>query len=123
MDSKLKKFIIDILRKATFKWKPRTTAKNRRKEKVGEFSTGRSKYEYRCEGCQKLFKSKDVVLDHIDPVVPIDGYKSGLEFDLNEYAVRMFCEADGLQVLCAECHDKKTKDENNIRRSKKSLAK
>jgi hypothetical protein len=27
----------------------------------------------------------------------------------------MFCEADGLQLLCPDCHDEKTADERKVR--------
>jgi hypothetical protein len=119
MTPKLKTFVISALRQATFKWKPRQIAYNAAKEQTGEFKTGRPKYSWRCARCEGLFKSKEIVVDHIDPVVPLDGYKSGMEFDLNEYVVRMFCAASGFSVLCGPCHDEKTKKENKIREDNK----
>lgn len=119
MDVKLKNFAIALIRKGTFKWKPRQAAYKKAKEKVGCFSTGRPKYKYRCKHCQELFMAKEVVLDHIDPVVPLYGFKSGLEFDFNEYIERMYCGEDNFQVLCGPCHDIKSKEENSIRRKNK----
>ena len=52
-------------------------------------------------------KVNNVFIDHIEPVIdPEKGFVSW-----NAVIKRMFCEADGLQVLCRECHSAKTKDE------------
>lgn len=117
LTTKQKQFIISVLRQATFKWKPRGIAKNLAKVKCGEYSTGRDKFKYKCAICGELFMSKDTVMDHKDPVVPIKGYKSGMDFDLNEYAERMFCAVEGWQVLCSECHDQKTREEKGERKT------
>ena len=119
MTKGLKTFVINVLRRASYKWKPKSEALSLAKEKVGEYSTGRAKYAYRCRACGGLFKRKEINVDHIDPVVPLKGFKSGLEFDFNEYIVRLFCKKEGFQVLCKPCHDKKTKKENQIRRKNK----
>lgn len=119
MDAKLKSFVISALRQSTFKWKPRQVAYNAAKVQTGEFKTGRPKYSWKCASCGGLFKSKEICVDHIEPVVPLNGYESGLEFDLNEYVMRMFCAAECFQVLCGPCHDEKTKEENKLRKSSK----
>jgi len=56
-------------------------------------------------------RAKDVVVDHIDPVVPLTGVVSW-----DDTIKRMFVEIDGLQVLCRTCHNKKTKDERQRRK-------
>lgn len=57
-------------------------------------------------------KKPNVFVDHIEPVVnPETGFVSW-----DEYIERLFVEEDGLQVLCKECHDKKTKEEKERRR-------
>lgn len=53
---------------------------------------------YTCAGCETTHRK--VSVDHITPCGPID--------DLNAFRDRLFCSADGLQVLCAECHAQKT---------------
>lgn len=74
--------------------------------------TGKMSNRYRCAGCAKMFKLTDVQVDHIDPVVSVkDGF-----IDWNIYISRMFCDADGLQVLCSECHSIKTKNEREQRK-------
>lgn len=61
-------------------------------------------------------------VDHIDPVIPLNGFTNKV-WDWNEFIDRMFCSSDKLQVLCIECHDNKTDEENKTRlqhrRSKK----
>lgn len=111
IDTKLKAFIINTLRRASFRHKPRGEAKKRFKVKVGEFSTGRAKYGYRCIDCEEVFKSKEIKMDHIDAVVdPIHGFTG---FD--DYVERMFCDEDGFASLCPADHDKKTAIEKDYR--------
>jgi 5-methylcytosine-specific restriction endonuclease McrA len=79
---------------------------------------------YRCSSCKEFFKKPDFVVDHIEPVIPVEGLpqRDGLP-DFNVYAVRLFCEKENLQGLCKTCHDKKSKAENKDRRdSKKRVA-
>jgi 5-methylcytosine-specific restriction endonuclease McrA len=121
MKQKLKTFIISVLRKSTFKWKPRQKAYDAAKVQVGTYSTGRPKYKRKCAVCENLFLSKDIQMDHIDPVVPLDGYKSGMKFDLNEYAERMFPEEEGWSCICRGCHDKKTAEEDKLRKLNKKV--
>lgn len=49
----------------------------------------------------------------VDHIIPVGGPTQGGWDGVIE---RLFCEAEGLQVLCKECHDLKTKDEKNARR-------
>ena len=118
MDTKLKAFIINTLRRASFRWKPRGEAKKKYKVKVGEYKTGRAKYGYKCAKCEGIFKSGEVKMDHIDPAVPLDGWQG---FDI--FIERMFCEESGFQCLCAECHDAKTAIEREERKRFKELKK
>lgn len=110
----LKKLLIQILRRASYRSPARNQAlKNAR------ISRGL----YRCNSCLNEFTRKQIAVDHIKPVVPINGYKSGLDFDANEFAERLFCEANNLQVLCKDCHKQKTKKENNCRKKGKKREK
>mgnify|MGYP002634894291 CR=1 FL=1 len=98
------------MRRASFRWKPRGEAKKRYKVKVGEYSTGRAKYGYKCVACEEVFKSGEVKMDHVEPVVPLTGWES-----LDNFAIRMFCEEDNFQCLCPACHDIKTQREKDYR--------
>lgn len=68
--------------------------------------TGKLAKHYTCAECGKQFPAKDVQVDHIDPIIPLSGFVSW-----DETIERMLCEKDGLQVLCSDCHKKKTLEE------------
>ena len=107
-DKGKKSFLIQILRRASYKWKPRGETLKR-----ARFARGR----YRCAMCLSThFKVKEIVVDHIEPVVDVsNGWKSW-----DEYINRMFCELDGFQVLCKPCHQIKSNAENLVRRQKQN---
>lgn len=104
MDKRKYAFIMRELRKASLKWPPRNIAK-----KEANVARGR----YLCNICKKDFHYKEIHLDHKEPVVNPDRW-DGWEALLD----RLFCLQDGFQVLCKECHDVKTQEENK-RRPKK----
>lgn len=115
--SRMASFIKGGLRTLSRKWPPKyETLKRALVGRRLDPSTGKMSNRYQCAGCGNLFKQADVQVDHIDPVVSVtDGF-----IDWNEYIMRMFCEADGLQVLCSECHGIKTQNERQQRKEAKS---
>lgn len=106
-EAKFNSFIRNQLRGATRKWQPIQQAK-----KDAQVSRG----VYKCAGCGENVpvtvkngrkRVQNIFVDHIDPIVDPDvGFVS---FDV--FIDRMFCEKDNLQVLCGECHDKKSLEE------------
>lgn len=56
-----------------------------------------------------------IVIDHIKPVIRIDGQDSSWDEIINN----MFCEEDNLQAICKICHDSKTMAENEERKENK----
>ena len=60
----------------------------------------------------ELFTNKEVEVDHIVPAGSLKTFD-----DLPEFVERMFCEADGFQVLCKPCHQLKTNAERAARKS------
>lgn len=106
-------FIKGGLRTLSRKWPPKFEALKR--ALIGKRldpATGKMSNRYQCAGCGNLFKATDVQLDHIDPVVDLrEGF-----VDWNIYIERMFCEAEGYQVLCSECHGVKTLNERKLRK-------
>lgn len=107
MDSKKKAFIIQLLRRGTYRWWGRWGAEKR--SKLPERNT------YFCESCGVIGGKKDFQMDHIIPIVdPEKGFEG---FD--KYIDRMFCEADGFQRLCKPCHEDKTAKENSTRKESK----
>ncbi len=64
---------------------------------------GKPTIRYICNVCNEYFKSSEVAVDH---VLPAGSLKS--QPDLHPFLLRLFCNKEGLQVLCNECHDRKT---------------
>lgn len=77
--------------------------------------SGRTAKHYKCNDCGNDFPAKEVQVDHIEPV--IDPHKGFINWDT--VIERMFCEADGFQVLCTICHKKKTDQEKLIAKQRK----
>jgi 5-methylcytosine-specific restriction endonuclease McrA len=68
----------------------------------------RHKTEYQCAKCTEWFKAKEVQVDHKVKCGTLKSYA-----DIGPFFERLLCEADGLQVLCTDCHNKKTQEERN----------
>lgn len=102
-------FITNALRAATRKWPPKyETLNDAKTEKKINPKTKRLGQHYLCNACGSDFPSRDVQVDHIEPVVdPSTGFQS---WDI--FIDRLFCDRDNLQVLCTACHKLKTSEEN-----------
>jgi hypothetical protein len=102
------------LRQASRWWKPVAEAKKLAR-RLYKGKNNRQKWEYQCNHCKSWFMDKEIAVDHIEEVGTL---KSG--DDLKGFIERLFCEVDGLQVLCNKrkdgkksCH--KIKTENYMR--------
>lgn len=74
--------------------------------------TKRDGKHYLCASCQGEYPAKDVVIDHIIPVVdPLVGFVS---WDV--FIERLYCDKSNMQTLCKACHKIKTKEETNVRK-------
>ena len=67
-----------------------------------------------CNICQKWVRGK-MSVDHIDPVVSIDGK----QYDWNTFIEKLFCGPENLQCTCKKCHAAKTAMERKIREANK----
>jgi len=69
--------------------------------------------QYKCEKCSKVFKQREVAVDHTVPVVdPEKGWQG-----ITVFASRLFCDPSNLKVLCKDvCHQTKSNKENKERR-------
>lgn len=106
-DSQFRNWVISLLRRGTFLWKPRSEAKKRAKVQTGVYKTsGNPKYGYQCQMCKEVFKSSEIQVDHISPVIGPEGFTTW-----DDYINKMFCDVDNLWALCKPCHDKKSKKE------------
>ncbi len=119
LEKSKKSFIINALRRASYRWYGRYTAEKRSALGKGWFF---------CELCGTADKNKkkNFQMDHIDPVISIDSTKNSLE----EVCDRLFALPEGWQRLCKPCHKEKSALENAQRpigdrakgKRKKSLA-
>lgn len=102
--------IRSALRQKSRWWKPIAECKKRsRRDYKGPLK--RQKFEYQCNYCKNWFPEKKVAVDHIIPAGELNSFE-----DLAEFTKKLFCEIDGLQVLCETCHDVKTKQEKEDRK-------
>lgn len=107
----LKSWLTSVLRRASFRWGPRSQCLRN-----GRVARGL----YECTNCKGHFSvsKKEIKVDHIIPVVSIT---TGFQFrpnglpDWNEFIDRLFCPVEGLQLLCNTCHDSKTQIEDTMR--------
>lgn len=102
-------FIRSGLRQKSRFWKPITQCKmSSRRAYKGPLK--RQKFEYQCNECGEWFPEKKINVDHIKPAGSLNCAN-----DLPGFVERLFVEAEGLQVLCSNCHDKKTAKERENR--------
>lgn len=112
MDKATRSFVMNVLRRGTYKHPGRFKA-------LKKAHIGRNQYV--CAGCGGVFKKKEINLDHIESVIPLEGTE-----DFNVIIERMYVGIEGYQVLCCVksdlnsdpggCHGVKTAKENEQRR-------
>lgn len=75
--------------------------------------------QYECEECHKIFKLREVHVDHLHAVVNPDKGWEGIQ----TFAWRLLCPSNELQVLCIDnCHKNKTEAENARRKAQRRLS-
>ena len=105
-------FIRSGLRQKSRWWKPITECKlASRRPYSGPLK--RQKFEYQCNECKQWFPEKKINVDHITPAGELNCAQ-----DLPGFVERLFCEKNGLQTLCSDCHDVKTKQEKQLKKKK-----
>ena len=108
-EAQFRAWIKSVLRKASMKWGPINETRKEARVSRGIYQCsgyGREPHNVRAS---KKIDDKRVVNTHVDHIVPImsDGFTSW-----GNMIEAMFCERDNLQLLCHECHARKTKVEN-----------
>lgn len=107
-EAKFFQFIRSALRQAYSRYPVKFQVKKAAERTV----TGkRHKYEYKCAECSEWFMGKEIQVDHIEPAGSLKSFD-----DLPAFAEKLFCEADGMQVLCKPCHQTKTNAERAARK-------
>lgn len=92
-----------VLRRASLRWPGRNECFKRARVARGL---------YKCAMClSEKFKSNQVHLDHIDPVIDISVGFNGWD----DYINRLLPDVEGFQVLCVNCHEIKTALEDSMR--------
>ena len=97
--------IRSALRQKSRWWKPIAECKKNAK-RAYKGPLKRQKFEYQCNQCKNWFPEKQIAVDHIVPAGELNDFN-----DLPDFTKRLFCEIEGLQVLCNICNDEKTKQE------------
>lgn len=114
-----KTWIINALRRASFRYPP--AIKAIKKSKTDYYIKAKNgndvkRVDFTCVACKKSgLKRTQVNLDHVVPVVGPEGF-----VDWNTYIERMFCDEDNFQIICSECHTKKSLKENEERAAYKT---
>lgn len=71
-----------------------------------------------CGVCGESFGTNNLVVDHIEPVIPVD--RKAVDMSWDEVVERMFnSPKENLQPICDLCHAAKSKEENAERRENK----
>lgn len=127
LSKRLKGKIINALRKVSLTDGIRDKAKKRAKIAPAAYKCENSgceviiyegKRPLKNTGLQEEYddvKKGKIHVDHIEPVIPVEGFPNK-DWDWNIYINRLFCDKDGRQVLCEDCHKEKTDKENEIRK-------
>lgn len=113
-EARFNSFVKSALRGASQRWPPKyQTLQDAFVGIKTNPKTGRQAKHFHCRACGLDFPQKEVEVNHIVPVVPVEGFDSW-----DGVISRMFCEKDGLEVLCKPCHKAVTKQENELRKNK-----
>ncbi len=116
-EARFTSFIRGGLRSISMRWPPKNKVKQGARIERGVYlcaGYGREMHEVPVSlpplpGNKR--RINNAIVDHIAPVV--DPKRGFISWD--ELIKRLFCEADGFQLLCHECHSAKTADEMKLR--------
>lgn len=100
-------FLRSGLRQLSRRWPPLVRLAANAVRRPSQSDNKRQKWEYQCQECQGWFMRKNIEVDH---VVPCGSLRS-LE-DIAGFVERLFCETDGLRVLCETCHAARTREQS-----------
>lgn len=104
MNPKKKAYVISVLRRASYRWKPRYTALNNARVERGK---------YKCNSCQNIVGRKEIQMDHVHPIIPTTGWVSWESYIDNLLSDNV----KDWQALCRTCHASKTDAENVERKA------
>jgi hypothetical protein len=96
-------FLRSGLRQLSRRWPPLVRIAVNAVRRPSQSGNKRQKWEYQCADCDGWFMRKNVEVDHMLPC----GSLRSLQ-DIAGFIDRLFCEPDGLRVLCDRCHAVRT---------------
>lgn len=109
-EAKFTTFVKAQLRQGSMKWPPKNETL-----KLNRVDRG----VYFCNSCKQNIPAsvkvngkttKNVYVDHISPIIdPVIGFTTW-----DDFINALYCDSGNLQVLCLECHSKKTAEERKI---------
>ena len=108
-------FVKSALRGASQRWGPKN-------QLLKESRVERGKYKCVCGIIHPVSieiegrRTRNIFVDHIKPVVGPEGFTTWDDFINN-----LFCEQDNLQILCKECHDRKSLEERQELKRRKDI--
>jgi hypothetical protein len=109
-DAEFWSFIRSALRQKSRYWKPiQEVKKQNRRNYVG--IDKRRKFEYQCNECKQWYCEKEIEVDHVIECGSLKNYE-----DVGGFIKRLFCETEGLRVICKNCHN--IKHNKNVNRRK-----
>lgn len=110
----LKTWLVPRLRRISIYWRGRNEAYHdaRSEVNVGKFKNGKPKKKvlFECAHCNDFFDRKEVQADHIEDIAHVNGFTNW-----EDYITKLFCEKDGFQILCLDCHFMKSEYERSLR--------
>jgi len=92
-------FLRSGLRQMSRRWPPLVRHAMVAVRRKNESDNKRLKWEFQCATCRAWRPAKQVEVDHIVPCGSLKSFD-----DLRGFTERLFCEAEGLRVLCNVCH-------------------
>lgn len=92
------------LRQMSRRWPPLVRQAINAVRRPNQSGNKRLKWEFQCADCKGWFPRKEVEVDHVEPC----GSLRSLQ-DIAGFVERLFCEPDGLRVLCEGCHAIRTR--------------
>ncbi len=113
-DARKRSFIMSALRRA--QWPPKYASIEKAYVRDGiNPKTGKPCKLHLCPVCDKLHPKGMMQADHIHTVIPLAGFDSW-----DNVISRLYCEADGFEAICRDCHKTRTKEQNLQRKLKKA---
>lgn len=102
-DSQFFQWIRQVLRKSSIYWKPISQVR-KDAQVLYKGPNKRRKYSYICSNCKKEFPSTEINVHHKIECGSLKSFD-----DIPGFVERLFCEKQGLVVLCQICHNKEHK--------------